>query len=64
MRFSAASRSIPLRMPKWRKSFGARLCRRFPYAVYFTLRGADIIILAVLHQRRDQQIAERRQGRR
>ncbi|MEA1051566.1 type II toxin-antitoxin system RelE/ParE family toxin [Lamprobacter modestohalophilus] len=28
------------------------LTRRFPYAVYYTLHRSDLIVLAVLHQRR------------
>lgn len=28
------------------------LCKRFPYVVYFIEQNADIVVLAVLHQRR------------
>lgn len=28
------------------------LCKKFPYAIYFVLRHADIVVLAILHQRR------------
>lgn len=36
--------------------------RRFPYAVYFREAGADQIVLAVLHQRRDSKIVRERLG--
>jgi len=28
------------------------LCKRFPYSIYFTYKNTDIIVIAVLHQRR------------
>ena len=28
------------------------LCKRFPYTVYFVVRGSDSSVIAVLHQRR------------
>ena len=28
------------------------LCKRFPYSIYFVVRGPDISVIAVLHQRR------------
>ena len=34
------------------KSIHRALCRKFPYAVYFTCKKSDIVVLAVLHQRR------------
>ncbi len=34
------------------KSIRRTLCKKFPYAVYFTRKNSDIIVLAVLHQRR------------
>lgn len=34
------------------KSIRRALCKKFPYAVYFTRKNSDIIVLAVLHQRR------------
>jgi plasmid stabilization system protein ParE len=34
------------------KSARRALCKRFPYAVYFTRDDSDIIVIAVLHQRR------------
>lgn len=35
-------------------------CRRFPYAVYFKLTQRDILVLAVIHQRRDPRVWQRR----
>ena len=34
------------------RSVRRSLCRRFPYAIYFVQRNSDVIVLAVLHQRR------------
>ncbi|MGE3916079.1 MAG: type II toxin-antitoxin system RelE/ParE family toxin [Hyphomicrobiaceae bacterium] len=36
------------------------LVRRFPYAIYFRVRGDDARILAVLHQARDPRVWRRR----
>ncbi len=36
------------------------LVRRFPYAVYFAIRGTSVIVMAVLHQRRNQDILSER----
>jgi plasmid stabilization system protein ParE len=36
------------------------LVRRFPYAVYFGVDAADIVIFAVLHQRRAPKILDDR----
>lgn len=37
------------------------LMRRFPYAVYFAVEDEDVIIFAVLHQRRDRNVLSERQ---
>jgi len=36
------------------------LLRRFPYCVYFVMNEAEIIVLAVLHGRRDPQVWRQR----
>jgi plasmid stabilization system protein ParE len=36
------------------------LLRRFPYAVYFTVDGEDVVVLAVLHAARDPSEWQRR----
>lgn len=36
------------------------LSHRFPYAVYFAQEGDDVIVFAVLHQRRDRDVLEKR----
>jgi plasmid stabilization system protein ParE len=38
------------------------LSHRFPYAIYFVPEGDDVVILAVLHQRRDSNVARERLG--
>lgn len=34
------------------RSVRRALCRRFPYAIYFISRNSEVVVLAVLHQRR------------
>jgi plasmid stabilization system protein ParE len=36
------------------------LCKKFPYAIYFVRENSDIVILAVLHQRRHSALSRRR----
>ena len=36
------------------------LVRRFPYSVYFRVRGEDVRIVGVIHQHRDPRIWRRR----
>ena len=38
------------------------LLRRFPYAVYFSVEGDVVVILAVLHASRDPAECQRRRG--
>ena len=38
---------------KCHKSVRRALCHRFPYAIYYLQRFDDIIVIAVLHQRRN-----------
>ncbi len=35
------------------KNIRRTLCKRFPYSIYFIESSANIVVLAVLHQRRD-----------
>jgi len=42
------------------KTARRKLVRRFPYGIYFTIRGKVIIVLAVLHTKRDPKIWEER----
>ncbi len=35
-------------------------CRRFPFAIYFRVRGESLVVLAVFHGRRDPSIWKRR----
>lgn len=42
------------------KSIRRALCKRFPYAVYFTRENSNIIVFAVLHQRRHPMIWQNR----
>lgn len=43
----------PLRFPCALGDVRRALVRRFPYSVYFRIRGDDVRILAVVHQHRD-----------
>lgn len=29
------------------------LCKKFPYSIYFICKGSDIVVIGVLHQRRN-----------
>ncbi|WP_089728089.1 type II toxin-antitoxin system RelE/ParE family toxin [Candidatus Thiosymbion oneisti] len=37
------------------------LCSHFPYSIYFFERGSDIIVIGVLHQRRNPTVWQARQ---
>lgn len=43
----------PERYPVNYRGLRRALVHRFPYAIYFTEIGNDIVVIAVLHQRRD-----------
>lgn len=42
----------PSQFPQVDRSVRRALCRRFPYALYFILDDAGVVVLAVLHHRR------------
>jgi plasmid stabilization system protein ParE len=50
----------PLRYAVVHASFRRAFVRRFPFSVYFDLQDADIVVLAVLHQRRAKAVLGRR----
>lgn len=50
----------PLRYASAHGSLRRAFVRRFPFAVYFDLDGTDIIVFAVLHQRRRKDILDLR----
>ena len=35
-------------------------CKRFPYSVYYVERGLDVVVIAVLHQRRNPAVWQAR----
>jgi len=43
----------PLRYPAVHKGVRRALMRRFPYAVYFVVDDATVIVIACMHVRRD-----------
>jgi plasmid stabilization system protein ParE len=43
----------PLIYPEVRGKFRRRLLRRFPYAIYFTIEGKEIIVFGLFHCARD-----------
>lgn len=55
-RISGAPRQFPLVGTHVRRG----LLYKFPYAVYFLLEEGEIVIIAVLHQRRDQAVWQNR----
>ena len=50
----------PHQFPAVEPSVRRGLLRRFPYAVYFILDEEAVVIIAVLHQRRDPAVWQRR----
>lgn len=44
------------------KTVRRALCKRFPYSIYFIDSKSNIIIVAVLHQKRNPEIWKRRGG--
>ena len=52
----------PLAYRDLRSGIRRALLRRFPYAVYFAIQGVVIVVLAVLHARRDPTEWQRRRG--
>jgi len=52
----------PHRFRGWQGNVRVALCHRFPYAIYIVSEGDDLVVLAVLHQRRDRTIVEGRLG--
>jgi plasmid stabilization system protein ParE len=58
----AFSRMIegPERFPLQVKSLRRCQMRRFPYSIYFIERGDKLVVLAVLHQRRDPKVCKGR----
>jgi len=52
----------PLTYPRLRSNVRRALVKRFPYIVYFTVETTAIVVLAVLHARRDPADWQRRIG--
>lgn len=52
----------PFKYQHLRSGIRRALLRRFPYAVYFAVEGTVIVVLAVLHARRDPEEWQRRRG--
>jgi toxin ParE1/3/4 len=50
----------PLRYQDLRSGVRRALLRRFPYAVYFAVEGAVVVVLAVLHASREPAEWQRR----
>lgn len=50
----------PAQYPISYRGLRRALVRRFPYAIYFKHAQDDILIVAVLHQRRDRQLIDER----
>ncbi|MBU2531844.1 MAG: type II toxin-antitoxin system RelE/ParE family toxin [Alphaproteobacteria bacterium] len=52
----------PHRFRGWQGNVRVALCHRFPYAIYSVSEGDDVVVLAVLHQRRDRNAVKERLG--
>lgn len=50
----------PDRFRVWQGNVRVALSQRFPYAIYFVRSGDDVVVLAVLHQRRDRTVVKER----
>lgn len=50
----------PLKYQAFRSGIRRALTRRFPYAIYFSIEGEVIVIVAVLHTARDPAEWQRR----
>ena len=50
----------PLRYPVVFDDIRRTVARRFPFAIYFRVRGNTLVVLAVFHGRRDPAIWRRR----
>ena len=37
------------------------LCKKFPYSIYFICKGSDIVVIGVLHQRRNPAVWQMRE---
>lgn len=48
--------AAPTRCPVVFRDIRRAVARRFPYSIYFRLRGNSLVVLAVFHGRRDPQI--------
>lgn len=51
---------FPLQFPVIGRSVRRGLLQRFPYAVYFLVDEGPVVVIAVLHQRRDPAVWKRR----
>jgi plasmid stabilization system protein ParE len=52
----------PLQFPEIEQGVRRGLMHRFPYSVYFLPEAEDIIVLAIVHQRRDPDLWKKRLG--
>lgn len=50
----------PLRYPAVFGAIRRTVTRRFPFAIYFRVRGEAVVVLAVFHGRRDPRVWQRR----
>ena len=53
--------AMPRQFPEIEEGFHRSLLRRFPYAVYFSLRQYEIVVFAVLHIHRHPESWKQRQ---
>lgn len=50
----------PTRYPIVFRDVRRTVTRRFPFAIYFRLRGNTVVVLAIFHGRRDPHVWQRR----
>lgn len=50
----------PMRYPVVFGEIRRTVARRFPFSIYFRLRGSTVVVLAIFHGRRDPRVWQRR----
>ena len=46
----------PLRHPEYYRGFRRVQTRRFPYKIFYRIEGSDVIVVRVLHAKRDHRL--------
>lgn len=55
-RFIATLRATPERQPIYYRAFRRLQTDRFPYKIFYRIEGIDVIVVRVLHAKRDHRL--------